>query len=413
MNDPLLTVLIPTYQSPQLLQYCIQSIVLYTEYPYKIVILNNDPESTGLIDDAMATADFDGIEALHMKENGGWMTAINAGMDLVDTPYTCMLNDDVVFVPGQLDFWRKLTSWFDANDKIAEVGPCTNYAMGNQSLFTLRGEPAMYVPWLIGFCAVIKTDVFREVGLLDESLPGGDDLDLGCRLTKAGYNMICDRTAYIHHIGQQTGQKVHAGYWNTEWQSDKTNNALIRKHGVKTWYHLKSGDTNVNPADYEEGLKSETMWRDERLPPEDQKGINLGSGARSYGTWGLDLAKPGDKGSGGRAYQGAINDLTADAMNVPAQDGSLDYVLANHILEHLVDPLAALKEWRRAVKPGGTLLLTAPNHAPDYNTMLIDYTHLHALTPGFTSGMLEISGWKVLEAAEFPLKTFGILAEAS
>ena len=58
MNDPLLTVLIPTYQSPQLLQYCIQSIVLYTEYPYKIVILNNDPESTGLIDDAMSSEEF-------------------------------------------------------------------------------------------------------------------------------------------------------------------------------------------------------------------------------------------------------------------------------------------------------------------------------------------------------------------
>ncbi len=409
---PLLTILIPTYQSPEILQYCVQSLVMYTEYPYKIVIINNDPDGREDIDNAVNSADFDYIEALHMEENGGWMTAINAGMERVDTPYVCMLNDDVVFIPGQQGFWRQLCGWFELPDtKIAEVGPCTNYAMGHQSLFTLRAEPAMYVPFLIGFCAVLRSDVFREVGLLDESLPGGDDLDLGIRLHDAGYDLICDRKAYIHHIGQQTGQKVHSGYWNSEWQSDKTNNALMAKHGVSKWYDQLCGVVRVKPDDYEEGLKSEDAWREKYLPFEGN-GLNLGSGARTEGTWGLDISKPGDKGAGGRAYEEAVNDLTADVTDVPAQDGSLDYLLANHILEHLVDPLAALREWRRIIKPGGKLLLTAPNHAPDYDTMVLDYTHLHALTPGFTAGMMELVGWNVIEAVTFPLKTFGILAEA-
>jgi SAM-dependent methyltransferase len=42
-------------------------------------------------------------------------------------------------------------------------------------------------------------------------------------------------------------------------------------------------------------------------------------------------------------------------------EDSYDAVLASHVLEHLANPLAALKEWARIVRPGGYVLLIVPH----------------------------------------------------
>jgi SAM-dependent methyltransferase len=42
-------------------------------------------------------------------------------------------------------------------------------------------------------------------------------------------------------------------------------------------------------------------------------------------------------------------------------DASYDAVLSSHVVEHLANPLRALAEWRRVVRPGGHLLMVAPH----------------------------------------------------
>jgi SAM-dependent methyltransferase len=42
-------------------------------------------------------------------------------------------------------------------------------------------------------------------------------------------------------------------------------------------------------------------------------------------------------------------------------DGSLDFVVANHMLEHVEDPIAALQHQLRVLRPGGILYLTLPD----------------------------------------------------
>jgi predicted SAM-dependent methyltransferase len=42
-------------------------------------------------------------------------------------------------------------------------------------------------------------------------------------------------------------------------------------------------------------------------------------------------------------------------------DASVDFVIANHVLEHLEDPIAGLHTFFRVLRPGGTLLLTLPD----------------------------------------------------
>jgi SAM-dependent methyltransferase len=53
--------------------------------------------------------------------------------------------------------------------------------------------------------------------------------------------------------------------------------------------------------------------------------------------------------------------VAAPAERLPWEDGAFSAVVADSVLEHLDDPAAALREWRRVVAPGGTLLIWSPN----------------------------------------------------
>lgn len=41
-------------------------------------------------------------------------------------------------------------------------------------------------------------------------------------------------------------------------------------------------------------------------------------------------------------------------------DGSQDFVIANHVLEHAPNPLGVLCNWARVLRPGGSMLLSVP-----------------------------------------------------
>ncbi|MFF3270668.1 class I SAM-dependent methyltransferase [Streptomyces chrestomyceticus] len=56
---------------------------------------------------------------------------------------------------------------------------------------------------------------------------------------------------------------------------------------------------------------------------------------------------------------------------LPFADGSADAVLFSEVIEHLVDPDAALDELRRVLRPGGHLMLSTPNLAAWYNRGLL------------------------------------------
>ncbi|MGW1372956.1 class I SAM-dependent methyltransferase [Streptomyces sp. NPDC002446] len=56
---------------------------------------------------------------------------------------------------------------------------------------------------------------------------------------------------------------------------------------------------------------------------------------------------------------------------LPFADGAADAVLFSEVVEHLVDPDAALDELRRVLRPGGHLMLSTPNLAAWYNRGLL------------------------------------------
>lgn len=53
-------------------------------------------------------------------------------------------------------------------------------------------------------------------------------------------------------------------------------------------------------------------------------------------------------------------DIVCDITSIPEPDASFDAILCSEVFEHLTDPLQALDEFRRLLKPGGKIILTAP-----------------------------------------------------
>jgi ubiquinone/menaquinone biosynthesis C-methylase UbiE len=68
----------------------------------------------------------------------------------------------------------------------------------------------------------------------------------------------------------------------------------------------------------------------------------------------------------GKARQ-RLNDkvylFQADAQNLPCKDKSFTYIICSEVLEHLIDPSAAVKEMARVLKTPGTVVLSVPNES--------------------------------------------------
>ena len=69
--------------------------------------------------------------------------------------------------------------------------------------------------------------------------------------------------------------------------------------------------------------------------------------------------------------------VVGDATALPVQDASQDFVLCEHVLEHVVDPLAAAREIERVLRPGGTALVKVPFNYPWHG----GYIDFYRLTP--------------------------------
>ena len=78
----------------------------------------------------------------------------------------------------------------------------------------------------------------------------------------------------------------------------------------------------------------------------------------------LDFGQYDGKGDGAGLQTGVWEqndlDIICDICAVPEPDESFDAIMCVEVLEHLPDPLAAIREFARLLRPGGQLILTAP-----------------------------------------------------
>ena len=67
-------------------------------------------------------------------------------------------------------------------------------------------------------------------------------------------------------------------------------------------------------------------------------------------------------------------DIVSDIISIPVEDSSYDNILCTEVFEHIPYPIKAIEEFKRILKPGGSLILTAPFACLAHQTPYFFYT---------------------------------------
>ena len=91
------------------------------------------------------------------------------------------------------------------------------------------------------------------------------------------------------------------------------------------------------------------------------------------------------------AGEPTLADYFGDACDLPFLDDSVQYVASSHVLEHVANPFAALKEWTRVLRHGGYIYMVVPDrrHTFDHRRPLTAPVHMLA---DFRGGVGQVDG---------------------
>lgn len=94
-------------------------------------------------------------------------------------------------------------------------------------------------------------------------------------------------------------------------------------------------------------------------------------------------------------------DINCSGDALPFDQESVDIVISRHSLEHFIDTIKTLNEWRRVLKIGGRLMIVLPDHSTinTLSPLMNAGDHYHVFTPeSFRLLIKSVGGWKTIEA---------------
>ena len=391
-----LDILIPTYNNYEYLRPCLESILRNKTSAglFHIYVVNNGHENSC---DWIQNPD---VTVFNTGENLGWEGALKYAIDKTEAKYLLFLNDDTLIPPTSKMWINKLLQHF-MSPEVGAVGCSSNVVMGLQNIFTQTDLNIFTASYLIGFCFMTSREAILKAGGIDDSLPGGDDLDMSIRLRDAGYKLIVDKEVFVYHHGFKTGNRVYGDVqkmngWNSYEMLEKTNHALIRKHGFKKWWECIKGGYSLpsivetTPHDSEGDIIRQYIIGD--------KILDLGCAGNKTvpNAIGVDMI-PRDEVVETLAGQVSQADVVADvSQTLPFEENSVDTIITRHILEHLMDSVTVLSHWRSLLREKGRLIIAVPNNAV-HLSIPMNVEHVHGFSPQSLKTLLEVCGYKVIE----------------
>ena len=380
-------IIIPTFDNPEYFHPCLRSLLTTRWWwPLRVIVVNNGhPESV--------SEGVEGVEVLTPGANLGWEGGLTLGLERSSSEFVVFSNDDIFLAPFS-GLWARTMLQSFRDPTVAAVGPVSNCVMGPQNIF--NGAPVVEytVPFLIGFFVMVRRSALEAIGGIDDTLPGGDDLDLGIRFRQAGYRLVVRPDGVGYHHGVKTGERGHGGPntpegWISHGMQERTDNALIHKHGFTAWNGLWTEAVPTTPGLCDAEGDAVRAWVN------GGRVLELGCGARKTvpQAIGVDLVPGGEISY---RHEASVADVIADAFGpMPIfDDHSADTIIARHLFEHAPDPVGALLEWRRLLKPQtGKLILACPNENLNL-TIPMDPTHKHAWTPESLRSLAERCGYR-------------------
>jgi len=233
---------------------CLSSILTHTTAPYKLILIDDGSEPPTA--DLLKRFSQEHHALLIRNEIAQRYTkAANQGLHAATGQFAILLNSDTIVSAGWLD---RLIACAESDATIGLVGPLSNTASWQSipeyeidgdwasnplptstSLATMAEVVARYssklyprMPFLNGFCLLIRTDVVKDIGYFDDinfPLGYGEENDYCLRARKAGWSLALADDVYVYHA-----QSKSYNHERRKVLSTYGSNALLRLHDSKT-----------------------------------------------------------------------------------------------------------------------------------------------------------------------------------
>lgn len=271
-----ISLIIPTttYGKPAL-EHCLLSISEHcdTSQVELIIIDNASLDDTHDYLDELKEKNFLNCRIITNKQNKGFATSVNQGLEKADGTYACIIHNDIEFTDDVLSQLKEL---MDAYPQYALIGPATNKTLNpDQSLRTLKEKTTEVIrtEYLDSFCMMLRTE--NELRM-DESyqLAFFEDIDLCFQARTNGHKVgIAPNVEVEHHFGTTTFSldldTESEQYWkNVSFFNEKWGIEVFSEEELKslsTFDQLLALDDLVNPLFPEAKIKKqfEALFTDE------------------------------------------------------------------------------------------------------------------------------------------------------
>ena len=181
----MLTIIIPTYNRADFLREAIESVLSQTFTDYELIVV--DDGSRDHTEDVVR--EFPRIRYAACSENSGVSHARNLGIKLANGRYICFLDSDDLWIKNKLEVQIR---WMEAHadcqvcytDEIwirkgVRVNPMNKHRKYSGDIFSHSLPLCIVSPSSV----LMRSSLFDEVGLFDESLPACEDYDLWLRIS--------------------------------------------------------------------------------------------------------------------------------------------------------------------------------------------------------------------------------------
>jgi glycosyltransferase involved in cell wall biosynthesis len=198
-----ISVIIPTWNRSSYLARALESVYAQSISPHEVIVVDD-----GSTDDTreIIKQHFKDVRYLY-QENRGVSSARNTGIRAAGGDWIALLDSDDCWLPHKLEHQQQLLrdnpdARICHSDEIwirngKRVNPMKKHAKRGGYIF----KHCLPLCAISPSSAIIRHDLFDEIGLFDESLPACEDYDLWLRLCAAYPVLYADEALLIKHGG--------------------------------------------------------------------------------------------------------------------------------------------------------------------------------------------------------------------
>jgi glycosyltransferase involved in cell wall biosynthesis len=188
-KDPLISIIVPTYNRAHVLLRAIRSVLSQTFTDFELIIVDDgSTDETSLMVERFASPR---VRYLRHNKNSGASSARNTGIEASRGHYIAFLDSDDEWGPSKLQEQVAIFSRVNAEVGVIYSGffyDSKPSGKKKQFCLNLRGNIhetiLIHNPGLNNSSALLKKECFQRCGLFDESLPASEDWDLFIRISE-------------------------------------------------------------------------------------------------------------------------------------------------------------------------------------------------------------------------------------